>query len=637
MLFSQFSFAQKTFETGSIFPIEQDRTILPVKVITAEDIRMLNASTVMDVISYLLNFETIYVGRRGFDLRFNSWGKNNIKLLIDSKPVLPDALDKFSYTQLPVYNIERIEILEGSYPVLYASNAVSVVINIILKKNTSQFLKAQAGMRYSSKGHADVWGTVDVRSGKHRVSVGLNRNFFSGFDPHNSVRFNLWKPHRLINFNSEYNYSIIHGLDFYTAVYSTNEMVKDWGAPIPNTNRVVDNELISRHTVLNGGLKGKLSKYHYLNFDNSYTAYSQQNTVYTRLLDKNVERGTSSAPGDSVSYDQYKVTFSLARSVKNSLGYHVGMEFNHQRDRNLLVQDAIKTRITNMAFHGRLSFIPSDKFSLIGGLRYNESSKYTTPLGYEASFKYFVTDEFSFRGNYSKSFRTPTFNELYYAFEDESLDIKGNLNLQSEVYEGFIGNITIISGNVGVYATGYFQQTKNGIHFRLIDPANQVYSFVNVQNVKTLGTKFRVEYKSKQFKQVTGINIIGLNSFPEEVAQYSFFSEIVSRSIYTHPKTGVQLWCFNKFRSDKVENIISSDSLEEVSTLKFLLSDVGLSVPLLGKKMQLSMGVKNIFDIFTVEGLHLPLVRLNDDEVNRKVPVSVDYGQRFWFSVQYNI
>ena len=127
--------AQDLVETGSIFPIDQSRNILPVKIITAEDIRMLNASTLMDVITYVLNFETIYVGRKGYDVRFNAWGKNNIKLLINSRPVVPDALDRFSYTQIPVYNIEHIEILEGSYPVLYASNAVSVVINIVLKKN----------------------------------------------------------------------------------------------------------------------------------------------------------------------------------------------------------------------------------------------------------------------------------------------------------------------------------------------------------------------------------------------------------------------------------------------------------------------------------------------------------------------
>jgi outer membrane receptor for ferrienterochelin and colicins len=630
--------AQNKVETGSIYTIDKDRNILPVKIITKDEIRMLNASTVMDVITYLLNFETNYIGRKGYDVRFNAWGKNNIKLLINSRPVLPDALDKFSYTQLPVYNIERIEILEGSYPVLYASNAVSVIINIILKKNTSQFLEASAGVRYSNKGNADVYGMVDFISGKHRVSVGLNRNFFGGYDRNSSERFSQWKPQRLINFSSEYNYTIIHGLEFYTSILSTNEVVKDWGVPIPHTNRVIDNDLVSRHTVLNGGLKGKLSKYHYLVFDNSYTAYSQQNTVLIKLLDQQVEERSSSAPGDSISYDQYKVMFILAREIKNKIGYEVGMEFNHQRDKNLLVQDAIKTKITNMAFMGRLSFVPSKIFSLNAGLRVNESSKYTTPLSYEASFKYDATSEFSVRANYSRSFRSPTFNELYYVFEDESLNIKGNLNLQSEVYEGFIVAMKIAPGKkVDVNASGYFQKTTNGIQFGLINPIEQIYSFVNIQNIKTLGTKFSIRYSTKTFKQVAGVNIIGLNLFPEDVAQYGFFSELVSRSIYTHPKSGFQVWIFNKYRSKKKENLLTGDTLEEIRTSSYWLTDAGFSVPIGSDKLVFSTGIKNIFNIYSVEGLHLPLVRLNDDEINRKVPVAFDYGTRYWFSIQYAI
>jgi outer membrane receptor for ferrienterochelin and colicins len=492
------------------------------------------------------------------------------------------------------------------------------------------------GVRYSSKGNTDVYGMADFRSGKHRIGIGMNRNFFGGFDPESTVRYSQWKPYRLMNFSSEYNYSIIHGLEFYTSIYSSNEVVKDLGKPIPNTNRVVDNELVSRHTVINGGLKGKLSKLHYLVFDNSYTAYSQQNKVVTRLLDQNLERGSSSAPGDSISYDQYKVVFGLAREVKNNLAYELGMEFNHQRDRNLLVQDAIKTKITNMAFNGRVSYVPSKQFTLNAGLRLNESSKYSTPLGYEASFKYFLTDEFSLRGSYAKSFRTPTFNELYYVFEDESLNIKGNLNLESEVYEGFIVSINNKSGNVEVNASGYFQQTTNGILFQLVDPVEQVYSFVNFQNIKTLGNKFRVTYDGKRFDQVAGVNIIGLNPFPD-VGVYGFFSELVSRSTYTHEATGIQAWVFNKYKSKKVEHVLSGDTLEEIETKRYLLTDIGFSIPFLSKKLTFSTGVKNIFDIYAVEGLHQPLVRLNDAEINRKVPVAFDYGRRYWFSLQYNI
>ena len=624
------------YQTGSIYAKNQEENILPIKVMSKEEIRMLNASNVLDVLSYIMNFETTYVGKRGFDLRFNGWGKNNIKLLINGKPVVPDALDKFSYTQIPTYNIERIEIIEGSYPVLYASNAVSVVVNIILQSNTKDLINVQAGARINDKQNTDVYGILELNSTKHRLGIGVNRNFFGGYDQNASLRQKQWKPYRQWNITADYNYKIIHGLQFYSTIYSTDELVRDFGNPVTNTNRVVDHELNTRHTILTGGLKGRLSKYHYLLFDNSYTAYKQQNTAFTRLINQDLERGSSSAPGDSISYDQYKVMFILARVMRDKFGYEMGMEFNHQRDRNLLIQDAIKTKITNMAFNGRISVQPNPLFSFNAGLRVNRSSKYSTPLSYEGNFKYSLTDEFSIKGNYSKSFRTPTFNELFYIYEDESLNIKGNLNLESEIYEGFIGSMNLESGNMTIFFSAYFQKTNNGIVLDVIDEENQVYSFVNVQKVKTQGSKLSAIYTSDPLKFSFGANLI---TFPsEEGGINSSFQELTFRANYTHKKSGFQIWTFNKFRTKKDEDVLAdNDSLEILKIFPYLLSDFGMSLPVLNKKVIVSIGVKNIWDVNNVTGLHLPLLRLNDEEIDKKIPVAIDYGRKYWLSLVYNL
>lgn len=110
-----------------------------VTVITKEDIERSNAKTTVDVLKeevgiivrdFTGNGKTASVDIRGF----GETGPLNTLVLVDGRRVNEIDLSGVDWTQIPIEQIERIEILRGPGSVLYGDNAVGGVINIITKK-----------------------------------------------------------------------------------------------------------------------------------------------------------------------------------------------------------------------------------------------------------------------------------------------------------------------------------------------------------------------------------------------------------------------------------------------------------------------------------------------------------------------
>lgn len=158
-----------------------------VSVIDEEEIEASNANYVMDVIS---NLPGVYVrkdgifGRQKIEIRGLGSNGRRIQTLIDGRPEKM-ALFGCTVTQtLPLANIERIEVVRGPESVLYGSDAMGGVINIITKKRKKEGFESSALASYGSyntfhsllshggkKGPFDYYLTYD-----HKLSDGHRDN-----------------------------------------------------------------------------------------------------------------------------------------------------------------------------------------------------------------------------------------------------------------------------------------------------------------------------------------------------------------------------------------------------------------------------------------------------------------------------
>lgn len=165
-----------------------------VSVIDKEEIEASNANYVMDVISTLPG---VYVrkdgifGRQKIEIRGLGSNCRRIQTLIDGRPEKM-ALFGCTVTQtLPLSNIERIEVVRGPESVLYGSDALGGVINIITKKREKDGFETNGLLSYGSHNtfhslfrHGGKTGPFDYYlTYDHKLSDGHRDNSeYKGYD-----------------------------------------------------------------------------------------------------------------------------------------------------------------------------------------------------------------------------------------------------------------------------------------------------------------------------------------------------------------------------------------------------------------------------------------------------------------------
>lgn len=112
--------------------------VLPsVSVITRAEIEKSQAMTLADVLQGEAGFEFGRNGGPGTVTSFFLRGQNssNVVLLIDGVRVQTDSLGSLTQTDMPLAQIERIEIMRGNAGALYGDAAIGGVINIFTRKS----------------------------------------------------------------------------------------------------------------------------------------------------------------------------------------------------------------------------------------------------------------------------------------------------------------------------------------------------------------------------------------------------------------------------------------------------------------------------------------------------------------------
>ena len=124
--------------TGTRTEQQIKRVPANVTVISPEDIQTSNANNVVDLLrteqgivvrDWMGNGKTAGVDLRGF----GETASSNSLVLIDGRRVNSIDLSGIDWTQIPLEQIDRVEIVRGTGTVLYGDNAVGGVINIITK------------------------------------------------------------------------------------------------------------------------------------------------------------------------------------------------------------------------------------------------------------------------------------------------------------------------------------------------------------------------------------------------------------------------------------------------------------------------------------------------------------------------
>jgi vitamin B12 transporter len=147
-----------------------DETLSSVTVITREEIERKQARSVMDALRGIPGFSASNTGGRGQPTTFFLRGtdSDHVLVLVDGVKIGSPTLGPAPFQDLPINQIERIEIVRGPRSSLYGSEAIGGVIQIFTRKG---------GGPLTPRVSAEV-GTYKTAAGSVGLSGGGERGWF---------------------------------------------------------------------------------------------------------------------------------------------------------------------------------------------------------------------------------------------------------------------------------------------------------------------------------------------------------------------------------------------------------------------------------------------------------------------------
>lgn len=609
--------------TGQFEPQSLRQSVYQVRTISSERIALRSPVNMQGVLSTELGIRfsnDLTLGTSNVSLM--GMGGQNVKILLDGVPLLDRGETRESLNQIDVNIIERIEIVEGPMSVIYGTDALAGVINIITKKYKDNALTVEARVLEETAGdeyEAFTW------KGVHNQNVSVNwrgkawyaggsatRNTFGGWREGRHISDNpdgagewhpkdQWLTQTTLGFKN-------NSFDVWYRLNYLHEVIAPLGNPVNEMQtQVTDKDYITNRFNHQFQADWLINDKMTFNGAATYQDYSR------RTLSKNYNLLTGEETLSTEAGSQAEALFDMAMvrgifhyKLSKVVSLQPGFDFNFSTgsgdriDRDRSIND----------YAGFLSaeIKPTEKINIRPGLRFIHNTVYDAPPVIPSlNTKFSLGEAFDLRFSYAYGFRSPALRELYFYFFDASHSIKGNPDLRAEHSNSFTGSLTwnYHKGNqwrIKSVLGGFYNEFDNLISLGY-DPDNpNVNMYVNILKFKTTGSTLENMFYWKDLSFSLGASYIGrYNQFTEDdesLPELLWTPEINAVASYSFKKIGNTIGFYYKYTGKRQAYAIDPDTQEitlgEVE--EFSLLDVSVSQTLL-KYLTLTVGIRNVFDV----------------------------------------
>lgn len=171
--------------TGTRTPKTLKNTPIQTRLISAQDIARLDATTVQDLLTQELpGVEFTYAMNQQTHLNFSGFGGQSILFLVDGDRLAGETMDDVDFTRLAMADIDHIEIIKGAASALYGSNAAGGVINLITKTPSEPFSLNVNG-RYGTHHDSRYGFTMGLNGNKLRNMLSFTGTHVDTYDVSN--------------------------------------------------------------------------------------------------------------------------------------------------------------------------------------------------------------------------------------------------------------------------------------------------------------------------------------------------------------------------------------------------------------------------------------------------------------------
>lgn len=474
--------------TAQYNPGSADRSLYRVNVINQLQLRRSAASDLTGALRNQMNIRFNQDASLGTGMSLQGLSGENVKILVDGVPIIGRLNGSVDLSQVNVQNARQIEIIEGPMSVIYGSNAMAGVINIITNELPGKSLTANAGAYLESVGKIDFNGGFSLSKGKNSIGLQASRNFFAGFSPEEDGRVSLWKPKRQVSTDLDYRLVLNKVILKSRLSYFDELMLLRGSASAPYYYKAFDNYFKTNRYTATVDLTTKGSNP--LTLSNSLSVYSRMRTLYFNDLsipEKWPLEYDTTGFGSLLSRAMYSL-----RNESGKLGSQFGYDLSHDWGTGERLGFE-RYNVTDVGVFATFQYTPFSWLAFQPGMRFIWNNRFEAPLVYALHLKGGAYKGFIFRASYAKGFRAPTLKELYMSFVNSNHDIKGNPDLQPEYSENMQFQVSHRIEKV-TYATEteiklFFNNIQDQISLLPVlgSTSDLQYTYYNVDHTKTLG------------------------------------------------------------------------------------------------------------------------------------------------------
>lgn len=642
--------------TGQYKPQSLKQSVYKVRVINEERIRMRGATDIAGVLNNEVGIRFSTDNILGeTDVNIMGMSGQNVKILLDGVPLVDRGSTKQSLSQIDINSIERIEIVEGPMSVVYGTDALAGVINLITKKNKAgnNNLVISAGVQeegtgeyyspFSSDGmHYENIG-ISWQQGKWNASGSFTRNNFGGWTGNAAFRAQEAKPKEQNLFGGTLGFRNKNFNTWYRLDY-LNEDIYVAGALNTNNYRAKDQHYLTDRFTHQLQSEWQMAYNFRLSTALSYQDYKRSTETHTIDYANNTKT-PSTDPGEQ-DVSTFKTFFARTTGqwlISEHVSLQPGLELKSDHTTGERISGS--PTITDFSFFVSAEIKPLKGLNIRPGARFSKNSVYDAPpVIPTVNVKITLDEKSDLRLSYARGFRAPILRELYFYFFDANHSIEGNTDLKAESSNSYNASVTrqfIASENLKFASTlsGFYNQFKNRI--ALASVSNNVFTYINIEKFKTTGGTLENNFYWKNLSATLGFSYIGrYNLYSEDktfqhndLPKFIWSPELNSNIIFRIPKLKAEAGLFYKFtgKLPSYNTAINQSGQTDVFLSKvasYHWADITLSKSLF-KYFTVQGGVKNLFDVVRLDNTAEGTTHSSGG------PVLTAYGRSFFVGLNF--
>jgi len=367
-------------------------------------------------------------------------------------PASPGA--GFDFGTLLIGNISRVEVVRGSQSVLYGSQAIGGVVNLLTREPSEQ-IETFARAEYGARDTSELVGNVSGRLGPVAASVGATYQRTDGISAFNDARGGSERDgFESLGVNGKLDIAITGNLSLdLRAFYADGESEADGFAP--PTFMLADTEELSRRqdfvgyaginaALLGGRLRNRLG-FAYTNIDRQSIDVSGGSEAET--FDANGENRRFEYQGVFDAADFASLVFGAEREESEFRTSSFG-------------GPASLAQVWINSLYGQVNAAPLAGLSLTAGLRHDDHETFGSATTFAASGAYTPDGgDTVVRASYGEGFKAPSLFQLFSDFGNPGLDAERSESWDIGATHGFLG------GRAEIGATYFERHGTNEIVF----------------------------------------------------------------------------------------------------------------------------------------------------------------------------